>query len=229
MGLRISNILAADIDNRVLNVHRQARDNPTLVWEFANQLAEECRGDLRWLYDRSSGCGDKTPEDAGMYIINTTVSFGGRVDGSFGYVPGPSDVWLHNLKRKLTMASYLYRHATFKCMTWDETLAKVRHDDFVYLDPPYFGTAADVYGEYGSHMDHEALCDALSKADYHWILSYGDCEPARRLYADYPMREIPHSYSWRKGRDTSTIGRQVIELLISNRPFQTPQQRRLFP
>jgi site-specific DNA-adenine methylase len=54
-------------------------------------------------------------------------------------------------------------------MDWSECLKGLGSDDFVYLDPPYFGT--DVRSYSPRTVDFPALIQALKVARFKWVLS----------------------------------------------------------
>lgn len=78
------------------------------------------------------------------------------------------------------------RDWTFRVADWRETLAEVRADDFVYLDPPYLGRFADYY-----HRWDEAEASALAAR-----AAALPCGMALSAWLRNRFRENPHLGAW---------------------------------
>ncbi len=50
--------------------------------------------------------------------------------------------------------------------------------DFVYFDPPYYGTGGVGY----ENIDHNKLCEVLAPAKFRWVLSGYDNELYRQWF-----------------------------------------------
>jgi len=88
--------------------------------------------------------------------------------------------------------------------------------EFMYLDPPYIGQGKALYRE---TVDHHALADALRPLG-RWLLSYDDCEDARKLYRQFAhLAQVPTKYSIR-GKKHSWTGNN--ELMITPRDIVEP-------
>lgn len=88
---------------------------------------------------------------------------------------------------------------------------------YLYLDPPYYHKAEQLYGYLFTHANHVALRDYLSGLDIPWMLSYDDAVEIRALYNDLDGvdgRVIDQTYSAHPVGGASFIGR---ELFYSNR------------
>ena len=62
------------------------------------------------------------------------------------------------------------RRWEFRCQDWRETLSQLDSQDFVYLDPPYFGRHADYFNTWSEH-DARALAVAVESLPCEWALS----------------------------------------------------------
>lgn len=88
---------------------------------------------------------------------------------------------------------------------------------FVYLDPPYFHKARELYLKYYSPLDHAVLADRMAlPCSYLWVMSYDNVPEIRRLYRGFRQVAFDLGYS---ARDTRT----GTELLIANREFIFPR------
>lgn len=81
--------------------------------------------------------------------------------------------------------------------------AETREDYLIYLDPPYYHKAAELYLNSYTHGDHEALRDFLLDEfhDKSWVLSYDLCPEILELYKQHQHTTIhTHHALANKGR-----------------------------
>ena len=214
-----------DLDARVINVHNHVKTNPVQLIDYIQEYLDACdffKVDLlewsRRLYDATLGSGADGVRDAAKFICNVQVSYGGRVDNSFGWRNRITADWPGLIADRIHRASFHFRNTSFAVQHWEQTLAGCSACDVVYLDPPYVGSVATVYDDY-AEMDHVKLAKVLSEADYHWLLSYNDVPEVRYLYQDFHILELQCTYSFnRKKRGKGH------ELLISNRPIRRQKE-----
>ena len=94
-----------------------------------------------------------------------------------------------------------------------DTLA--RHEaDFLYLDPPYFGSE-NLYESSTEGFDHHALFSILDSRG-RWLLSYEDCKPARELYHGYRWLEVDRLHGF------NHKDKALTELLIFAHDVEMP-------
>lgn len=86
---------------------------------------------------------------------------------------------------------------------------------FIYLDPPYYYKAEQLYGYVFDANEHARLRDYLMDLESPWILSYDNTEEVRKLYhrRGLQARVVDNTYSAHPLGGASFIGR---ELLYSN-------------
>lgn len=112
-------------------------------------------------------------------LVEPRITFGGKgyqagFSGSSGtHVGYKKSLYMKNclLARELIDGKYGYfsdhPKAVLSGMSWDKIrYSKLGPDDFVYFDPPYFGTS----NPYPS-IDHEKIVEVLNKAKFKWALS----------------------------------------------------------
>jgi DNA adenine methylase len=127
------------------------------------------------------------------------------------------------------------RNATLLPKDFEKTLAFVRKNDFVYLDPPYVYSTRKDRGEYGtgsfSCVDLPRLFAVLTKLNdkgAFFLLSYLDCEDIAPYLGDWHVTRIPV-----QRQIASFVSKRAIvnELLISNYPLsaEAPYHQRLRP
>ena len=94
-----------------------------------------------------------------------------------------------------------------------------RHNAFLYLDPPYYHRAEQLYGHLFDAKVHQQLRDYLTRKRTPWLLSYDDAPEVRLLYGNrdhIEARVVDQTYSAHPMGGASFVGR---ELLFSNRTF----------
>src|SRR5258708_2854081 len=79
---------------------------------------------------------------------------------------------------------------------------------FVYLEPPYFTKARDLYLNYYEPGDHAALATFLRKAKFSWVLSYDNVPQITKLYSG--LRQVRfgldyHARQRRRGREVMIL------------------------
>lgn len=165
-------------------VHRIKRTRPTLRgWDYYKH------GDFDTDRDRAMAC----------LFLNRT-SFSGILAPSAGPIGGRQQTSAYTIDcrfnpdaliRRVRQAAALRDKILFiKQGDWRATLRQVQRRNFeceevfVYLDPPFYEKAENLYRFYFAEKDHIALRDALTELTYPWLLSYDSAPKIRALYAD---------------------------------------------
>jgi DNA adenine methylase len=92
-----------------------------------------------------------------------------------------------------------------------------RSGAYIYLDPPYYHKAEQLYGHIFDHQAHVTMRDYLAFLDSPWMLSYDDAPEVRTLYGRLPGIHgcvIDQTYSTHPIGGARFVGR---ELFFSNR------------
>jgi len=114
----------------------------------------------------------KTPKDVISLLVEPRVTFAGKgyasgFSGSSGTHVGYSR---QNYLAVCVAAKSLLTKpgvVVLDCASWESLpWSSWSQDDFVYLDPPYFGTKASY-----PNIDHCALAQVLNRARFRWALS----------------------------------------------------------
>lgn len=122
------------------------------------------------------------------------------------------------------------KNFTFKCQSFEKTIAQSRAEDIIYCDPPYIDRHADYYNGWDSSHE-EALFDFLSKAPSKFILStwhhndYRKNEYIESLWGKYNILTREHFYhvgATEKNRNS------MIEAIVTNYDIShyKPQEER---
>lgn len=80
---------------------------------------------------------------------------------------------------------------------------------FFYVDPPYYSQGKKLYRYHYTFADHKRLADALSAAEFRWLLSYDNHPVIEHLYAEFYLATKQFRYS-------SKAPKNEQELLITN-------------
>lgn len=70
-------------------------------------------------------------------------------------------------------------------LTFLKKISRKHEDVFVYLDPPYYKKAADLYMNFFTDKNHEELCDLISNYRKRWIISYDNEDFILKLYGKF--------------------------------------------
>ncbi|MDR6420252.1 DNA adenine methylase [Paraburkholderia phenoliruptrix] len=106
----------------------------------------------------------------------------------------------------------------FKCQPWRETLKEARPDDFVYLDPPYFGRHTDYYNQW-TESEADELSHAIKALPSGFAYSmwkenkYRENSHLLEHFSDYAMETFSHFYH--VGSSESLRGEMEEALIIS--------------
>jgi DNA adenine methylase len=116
--------------------------------------------------------------------------------------------------------SNLIRDVVFSVASFEETLQKPRHNDFVYLDPPYApetGTSFVSYTLDGfniqKHMQLFTLCHGLTDKQIQFLMSNADVKLVRDNMSVYEMNIIV----CKRAINSKKPGSKTNELLILNK------------
>ena len=175
LNLAPQRALLADTNHHIINFYRAIQSgeiNCGCVRDFlereGKQLAREGADYYYEVRERFNTGG--SPLDflfLNRSCFNGVMRFNkhGRFNVPFGHKPQRfARGYITKIVNQVGWASNMMRGKDwqFRVARWDETLAEVRHDDFVYLDPPYTGRHTDYYNSWDAA--EAARLAALSKA-----------------------------------------------------------------
>ncbi len=79
----------------------------------------------------------------------------------------------------------------------------------IYFDPPYYNKGKNLYLNYYTDRDHQALFNQIEKLqNLNWLLTYDNVPEIKKLYSNY--KQI--TYTLRYTANKSTIGQEVLIL-----------------
>ena len=141
--------------------------------------------------------------------------------GGWGQVNRKLDVRF-NAEKLVKRLSSLYelRNSVTRvtCINWKLFCSwyRVAKDAYLYLDPPYYKKAEQLYGHTFDDKTHQAMRDYLIDQNTPWMLSYDDAPEIRALYGglqNVDGRVIDQTYSAHPIGGARFVGR---ELFFSN-------------
>jgi DNA adenine methylase len=80
-------------------------------------------------------------------------------------------------------------------LSFISNLNKKKEEIFIYLDPPYFNKAADLYMNFYSKNDHTKLSKFVHKMHNKWMISYDNNDFILNLFAEQNKVTYKLSYS----------------------------------
>jgi len=89
-------------------------------------------------------------------------------------------------------------------------------DQFLMIDPPYFGKGADLYTSYYREDDHRVLADVILGLKTPWITTYDSCPQITRLYRKRRQYRFAIQYSVQ----TKRLG---SELMVVSKGLRIPK------
>lgn len=193
-----------DMDGSLVNLFRCVKHHPDALQK-----------ELDWmLHSRELFC-DARQESRGLTDIQRAARFFVLIKASFGadcrsFGARKRDMekaieYLQEISARLNKV--VIEHLDF------ERLLQVydRPGALFYLDPPYFHTEKYYQVSFRTE-DHLRLRAALGRIQGRFILSYNDCEEARKLYEGFVILEVDRSNNLSSG----TSRKRYPELIIKN-------------
>lgn len=195
--------LISDVNTHLVATYIVVRDEPAEVIRILGALA--ARHSLAHFYEARARYNEElvsNAEHAALFIYLNKTCFNGlhRVNrrGAFNVPAGRYTNPRILDADALWAASDLLERATLAAAPFEETLARVDEDDFVYLDPPYVPVSATSnftgYSEAGfGDADQVRLRDAFVAADRTGakvMLSNSDAPRVHDLYAGYVIDRV---------------------------------------
>ncbi|MCA9732427.1 DNA adenine methylase [candidate division KSB1 bacterium] len=130
-----------------------------------------------------------------------------------------------DLIRKIQIAHF-YRHrisiSNLDAMDFIKNAGtSLPNKTLVYLDPPYYDKGQELYQNFYSQQDHDAIANAIPKLKPFWILTYDNIKPIKDLYSQFTLIEYSLSY-------TAQNRYAGQEIFIADPRLTLPAEERLF-
>lgn len=158
-----------------------------------------------------------------FFYLNRTSFSGIMVNPRWGYMLGSSvtpDRWLTIIEPVAEkLQDIRITNMDFKDVV--NATSKFDNDEvLIYLDPPYFNAAKDIYNNQFTKDDHEKLADLLKNCKFKFVLSYDDNDDIKDLYNWAEIKQSNWTYFMSENRRQNGN-----ELIITN--YQIDQKLNL--
>jgi len=192
-SLRPNSAILGDSNKDLINVYRILRDEPDALYRRLVRIPRDQASYYRWRAKNPSDLDKQTRALRFIYLNHNCFNgiYRTNAAGQFN-VPFGSKLSSYLSHDEFLDCSRSLRKTTLVAGDFQRSLSKVKRGDFVYLDPPYAVTSRRVFKEYGkdtfdvSDVDRlsEEL-DRLNKLGATFVVSYADCQQARKLAASW--------------------------------------------
>jgi DNA adenine methylase len=214
--------LLGDNNLELINVYRTLRRYPERVHRRLVAIPREKTTYYRWRAMDPRALDSETRALRFIYLNHNCFNGIYRTnDAGHFNVPFGSKLSTYLTRDEFVGCAEALADVEFVAADFQETLAKVRSGDFVYLDPPYAVTSRRVFKEYGNNSfnvdDVDRLIRELQRIDALkacFVVSYADCREARILASKWPSEKVlvrRHIAGFSDHRGSS------FEWIISNR------------
>lgn len=216
--------ILGDSNRELIQLYREVQRDPSLLFHRLSHIPRTAETYYRW---RSLDPGRLDPQTRALRFLYLNrncfngiyrTSSAGNFNVPFGAKKGRP---IGKLEKAdfIASAQHLTR-AQLVAGDFATTLALVRRNDFVYLDPPFAVSSRRVFTEYGERAfgaeDVERLSVelvGLNRRGAEFLVSYADCKEARNLAARWNAQRL---FVRRNIAGFTGNRRQACEWLITN-------------
>lgn len=215
--------ILSDINLELVETFKAVRDHPQAVY---NRLSHLPLGKDSYYEIRQKDASCLKPFDqAARFIFLNRFCFNGlyrtNMKGQFNVPYASSKTGrLPSLLQLKYISNILSKIEIINC-DFEDTLAEVKHGDFVYMDPPYAVQNRRIFRQYGPDCfglnDLERLSSALPKIDQigaTFLVSYAMCREAINAFKGWNIRRAK---TQRSVAGFSANRRKAVEILVSNK------------
>ncbi|MEW5908020.1 MAG: DNA adenine methylase [Patescibacteria group bacterium] len=206
-----SKAIIADKDELVYSFWKTLFTEPTYLINFIKRVKVSLRTFDKYKYISSHPNKFNRKKLAEACIFLNRTSFSGILNNSAGPIGGRTQKSTYkidcrfgrkNLIERIKDVSALKNRVTILPYDWEHTVnyldrkSKYKNDDvLVYLDPPFYRKADQLYRHHFDIVDHVKLRDALMRLGHSWILSYDRTEEIQNLYSAFARINVSMPYS----------------------------------
>jgi DNA adenine methylase len=233
-------VYASDLNANLIGLYKHIQSEPenlvkevqVLVDEFSGCTGSEVNREATsfeeamtsqesyyfWIRSRFNVSGPGLQKSAMFLFLNKTCFRGVYREGPrgfnvpFGNYRNPSIID----KEHILLVSKLLQCVVFTVSHFKESLEKVSHGDFVYLDPPYAPRDSKSFVSYTSSgfglEDHSVLFDACKELSTRFTMSNADVPLVRNAFKEYPTQVI----SCRRAINCKNPDSKTDEVLIQS-------------
>ena len=182
-----------DIDDRLVNMLIQLRDNPDAFKKFIGEtpysqgLHEQY---LKLYFSPEFRQMNKLKQALITYYLIAT-SFNGSIGNGMRISLAVNEARrFKNRAKKIKLIADRLKYVTFTCLDYREVFKRWGDRNvLMFLDPPYIDVQQYYVREWRIE-DHIELAQRIKKLECDWILIYNDHPLIRRLYAGFDHKEL---------------------------------------
>lgn len=153
-------------------------------------------------------------KQAAYYYYSMTLSYGPMFLGW----PSSNEIKADKFKRRIeTIEKMNLKNISVLCDDF-ENVIKRHHDDFLFLDPPYYleGDSKMFKGLYPNsnfaihhnNFNHKKMCELLKNHKGGFLITYNNCSTIREWYKDYKLEYPEWKYTYGQGETRIGKNRQ---------------------
>lgn len=101
----------------------------------------------------------------------------------------------------------------------DELKQDLTSDSLIYLDPPYYNKASQLYQNYYKPEDHQNVSERIKRLETPWLVTYDNCSEIASLYEDKETCEFSLTYSTSNTRPVATELMIFDYVNLPSKPF----------
>jgi len=214
--------LLGDVNTDLVDTFESIRDHPRAVYNAIHRIPLGRRSYNRARKQDTSGL--PAVERAARFVFLNRFCFNGlyRTNqlGQFNVPFSASRNGHLPTSEELLQASRILRNAIVVSSDFEDTLARTRAGDFVYLDPPYALSNRRMFRQYGpdsfgiADLERLQVClQSLNARGVHFVVSYAMCKEALRTFHGWKVSKV---HTHRNISGFARHRRRAVELLISN-------------
>ena len=205
-GLLKGDVIASDMNETLIDTWIEVRDNPKKLVADVLELASDMSSE-RYYQVRTEFNNHRTP--ARFIYLNKLCFRGLWREGPRGF-----NVPYGNYKSP-TIIDESHIMEIHKCIqgvsfvhaSWETSLAKCRHGDLVYMDPPYVNTFTGYTRGSWSRDDHVKLFNKIKTIQCNWVMSNSDDKLVTDTFTNIRTIQARRAIN---SKDPSSTAQEVI-------------------
>jgi DNA adenine methylase len=212
--------LLSDINQELVDLYRAIRLHPTEVWETFRKLPSTKRAYYRVRGWRPAGLDLVTRAARTLYLNRTCFKGMWRhnLNGEFNIGYGGQDRRWVLSKGTIVQVSKLLRHASLRCVDFEDVIDECGDGDFIFADPPYRPGEPEMvhdhyrFGKFGFD-DHRRLAAALKRArarGANWAMTTSSHPSIVAFFRGCPTESIPKGTGKQIGLSVRNSGEVLV-------------------
>ena len=193
-------VYSNDLNVDLINYYKFIQNNPKkLLTSVKRKIANLNTDTVKYLY---KDLNEKfTLKNATNMVICSLLGFDSKLYTTAG-VKTLERVFKKDFEKVIYKNKQYIDKIEFINKDFKNILENIKPNQFVFLDPPYYGVSQSYYGQNGKYhkgFDHLGLNQDVKKISKitKFMMTYDDCPEIRELYKEFTIIEAPNNH--RKG------------------------------